>query len=237
MAKYKVGDKVRVREDLEYGKTYYMENGRCWCPYVVNSEMHKLRGQVVTITEALPYAYGVTGFDEHWFTDEMFEGLVEEKKVFTKSDLQNGDMVLRANGVVEVFVSNPGVFVGINGFMPLHKVNSDLTHTGRGHGWDIVAVRRPEHDHDCQFTAFKAELGELVYDRERDIKKLYNGKVVCINLNGTNKHLYTVGKIYQFVDGSFVADNGEEVKTWYHPFESFEEWTKCSASKFIEIKE
>jgi hypothetical protein len=69
--------------------------------------------------------------------------------------------------------------------------------------------------------------------------KYYNGKVVCVDLNGSNKYIYTVGKIYEFVDGTFTCDDGDEVHTWNsdNRFKSFEEWSKFSNSEWIEIKE
>lgn len=67
--------------------------------------------------------------------------------------------------------------------------------------------------------------------------KYYNGKVVCVENLGANASLYTVGKIYEFVNGSFIADNGEEVKGWYRPIKSFHEWERFSGSKWLEIKE
>ena len=66
-------------------------------------------------------------------------------------------------------------------------------------------------------------------------KTLYNGKVVCIDLCGCNKRIYTVGKIYQFVDGKIKTDEGCPIP--FNPVHSFEEWNSLSDSKFIEIKE
>ena len=43
--KYKVGDKVRVREDLEYGKKYGNNS--------VNSSMLPLKGKIVTISSII----------------------------------------------------------------------------------------------------------------------------------------------------------------------------------------
>lgn len=76
----------------------------------------------------------------------------------------------------------------------------------------------------------------LVYDRERDNEPLYNGKVVCIDtvLEG-NAKLYTVGKIYTFVDGQLMTDTKCKIPT--RPIHSFDEWSKRSDSKWIEIKE
>ena len=67
--KYKVGDKVRVRSDLEKHKAYggwYTSEG-----------MVKMRGEIVTIRGVKSSSYELEENDFRW-TDEMFEGLAEE---------------------------------------------------------------------------------------------------------------------------------------------------------------
>ena len=69
--KYKVGDKVRVREDLEKGKLYG--------DYSVNEDMFSLRGKIVTICN-IEYGFYMLEEDLHkWcWTDEMFFGKVSK---------------------------------------------------------------------------------------------------------------------------------------------------------------
>ena len=74
--KYKVGDKVRVRDDLERGKWYSMNN-RNFSDFA-NSEMLKFKGEDVTILDDKRfgmYLIKEDGGKWHW-TDEMFSGLV-----------------------------------------------------------------------------------------------------------------------------------------------------------------
>ena len=67
--KFKVGDKVRVRNDLVEDKDYYMAN-RSESNTVVDI-MLSLRGKVVTIKSVSPqYRIEECGF---YWTDEMFE--------------------------------------------------------------------------------------------------------------------------------------------------------------------
>lgn len=68
--KYKVGDKVRVRRDLEDGETY---GG-----WDALEDMVKMRGEIVTIRRVRSSAYELEEKGLMW-TDEMFEGLVEEE--------------------------------------------------------------------------------------------------------------------------------------------------------------
>jgi hypothetical protein len=67
MMKYKVGDKVRIRKDLDVGMFY---GG---CRFVL--EMRDLVGETVRITEVSKRDgyYRVDSNDKYW-TDEMFEG-------------------------------------------------------------------------------------------------------------------------------------------------------------------
>lgn len=70
---------------------------------------------------------------------------------------------------------------------------------------------------------------------ECEIEPLYNGKVVCID-NCMNKDAYTVGKIYQFVNGKFKNDHGTMCPL-HKAITSFYDFAKWTKSKFIEIKE
>ena len=71
--KYKIGDKVLVRPDLEEGKTYGVE--------VVMSDMLYLKGKIVTIEHVdHPDYYRIKEDPDQWhWTDEMFIGKESEE--------------------------------------------------------------------------------------------------------------------------------------------------------------
>lgn len=70
--KYKVGDKVKVRGDLEVGNDY---DGKFW-----NSDMDYLKNKIITIKKVFENCYKIQ--EDHWyFTDAMFE---EEFKIGDK---------------------------------------------------------------------------------------------------------------------------------------------------------
>ena len=73
MSKYKVGDKVKIREDLVVNNIYGGDS------FII--DMADLRGEEVTIKEVEPkfnsYRIKETGYN---WTDEMFERLAEEPK-------------------------------------------------------------------------------------------------------------------------------------------------------------
>lgn len=90
------------------------------------------------------------------------------KPTFTKSDLKDGDFILRRNKDVEVVILSLGALTGAKGFMVLADTNEDFSDKSGDTNWDIIEVRRPKHPYECQFTCFESNLGEVVYNRERD---------------------------------------------------------------------
>lgn len=90
MAKYKVGDKVKIKDDLEVSADYE-------CCIVV-SYMLPFRGQTVTISGIDYYGcYRIEEDKKRWaWTDEMFEGLAPE--TFKLSDIEFADVITFRNG-------------------------------------------------------------------------------------------------------------------------------------------
>lgn len=86
---------------------------------------------------------------------------------FTKSDLKDGDFVLKRNGCVEMVAGGSEVLVCADGFNLLKNINEDLT-SAIDEEFDIVRVRRPNTPSDYQFCCFEYEKGELVYDRDSE---------------------------------------------------------------------
>lgn len=133
--KYKVGDKVRVKEDLKVDEIYGRER------FVDN--MEHLKGKIVTIEEVMQSAYRIKENDFYW-TDEMFEYV--ENEIKTIEDLQTNDIITLRNGdklvvdydkdVVDVLVSEGNILVNLNSFNP------DLT-CKHNYDYDIVKVERP----------------------------------------------------------------------------------------------
>ena len=86
---------------------------------------------------------------------------------FTKSDLKDGDFVLKRNGCVEMVAGNSTILVCAEGFNLVKNINEDLT-SAMDEEFDIVQVRRPIRSSDYQFSCFEYEKGELVYDRDSE---------------------------------------------------------------------
>ena len=76
-------------------------------------------------------------------------------------------------------------------------------------------------------------LGSLREDMIESIAKPYTGKVVC--LDTCKCSIYTVGKCYQFKEGKFFDKN--DSKFLCPLIYSFDQWTKFSSAKWLEIVE
>lgn len=91
---------------------------------------------------------------------------------FTKSDLRDGDFILRRNGDVEMALPSMNSLVcRRDGWNDMESITENLTENfyyKTDIDWDIVEVRRPIKKSDCQFGIFEFEIGEVVYNRERD---------------------------------------------------------------------
>ena len=85
--KYKIGDKVRVRDDLRLEEVYKMDNGTDYDSVVF--EMLKLKGKeatILTYTDSNKYLISEDGGCWNW-TDEMFLGLaVSRPKIVITTD-------------------------------------------------------------------------------------------------------------------------------------------------------
>ena len=79
MPKYKVGDKVKVKDNLAHRSGYCMAGGHHSNSVV--PEMLRLRGKTVTIKEAEDAGYHIGEDNGAWcWTDDMFCGAAHSQK-------------------------------------------------------------------------------------------------------------------------------------------------------------
>jgi hypothetical protein len=80
----------------------------------------------------------------------------------------------------------------------------------------------------------------IAFDRlvgcKKEEPKYYNGKVVCVD-NYLNEPAYTIGKIYQMVDGQLIDDRETIFPTKTKKVKSFKEWCEWSTAKWLEVVE
>lgn len=98
---------------------------------------------------------------------EILEWSDYMNKVFTKSDLKNGDVLILQNGNVEIVIPGIGTRITKNGrFHWFSLLNEDLTNDS-GREYDIVKVYRPKSTDQCSFKEEFFEKGELVFKRDK----------------------------------------------------------------------
>lgn len=121
MAKFKVGDKVRVRKDLVAGERYARNSGHnCVEGLLCGSSMPNLGGEVLTIS-AIDTHRGVYQVSEYFYMwcDEMLE-----PAEFTKADLKDGMVVEFRNGDRHLVLN--GIFMAEDGWMPISDYQDNL---------------------------------------------------------------------------------------------------------------
>lgn len=87
-------------------------------------------------------------------------------KEFTKADLKTGDVVLRRNGNIEIFIRDMEIFITGREWNSIHTLTNDLRDIDSENEWDIMKVRRPKKNSDCCLNAFKYDFGTLIYERK-----------------------------------------------------------------------
>lgn len=153
--KFKVGDIVKIREDLVVDKRY---NGGCR----FDMSMDEYKGKITTIvgTNGRGDRYDLAIDNERWYwTDDMLE-LISVK---TKYDLQIGDIVTLRNGDRLIRQKN-GFTDMVDEFSNTLSCSSDLNDNLTYHGKykdsnDIMKVERP--------TGYST-----VFERQEEVKEM-----------------------------------------------------------------
>lgn len=170
MAKYNVGDKVRVKKVVK--DTY---------PSGWNSggEMDHWCGQIMTIRaiESDGDYRMKEDFNENknrgWFWEEEW---LEPITYFTKDDLKTGMSVTTRDG--EIFVVYGEHLLVLDGVEPIGNYRTDLTHCNHSY-FDIVEV----HDFNKNVTSLKdilCDLGKLIWKRKKEREILFERRILCL---------------------------------------------------------
>lgn len=135
--KYKVGDRVKIKDGLKEG---------CGCCNYVTEDMEKYAGKVMTIRAVLGKTYhmkednGEYCGDGWYWTEDMIEGLA----TFTKSDLKDGDILTYRNEDKRTYVGGKLIDEEGNSVGDINNCNEDLTRENRFYeDLDIIKVERP----------------------------------------------------------------------------------------------
>ena len=140
---FKVGDRVRIKSWEQMEKEFGMEFDWIACKCGFNSEMRHLCGRTATISEINDYKVKLTDWSDdtgglYWtISTDMIE-LVDTSK-FTKSDLQEGDIVTDREGCKSLF--HNGALRGRT--LSIYGLTDDLKDKEGESDNDIVKVERP----------------------------------------------------------------------------------------------
>lgn len=166
--KFKVGDKVRVREDLENDKMY----GN----YEFIKAMAYLKGEIITIKEILKSGYRIEE-DYYMWTDEMLEEVKKEaqQKTFREviADIKEGEVWESKSKYIRRFT---------NAIQIYHKENGRSTPSMLMSNNDKFKLQRKEYTFE---EAFKA------YEEGKEIENVKSNKRMK---KENNKHLFTYGE-------------------------------------------
>lgn len=163
--KFKVGDKVRIKKDLDSNKMYRV---------LIVSKMEEYKGKVAEIVAVR----GKTGYaldidKGYWkWSDDTFE-LVESKK-FTKSDLKDGDVVTHRDKSKSRVYKKENKIIRLDNndiFTYLCSYTEDLKNTGgAGKRLDIIKVERPAK-YETVYERVEEDKKEILDETEREYLK------------------------------------------------------------------
>lgn len=129
--KLKVGDKIKIREDLSLGKHYSVHLSRSMLS-------HKGKKAKITYVESNDGTYHLDIDDNTWWwTEDMFEPYTSK---IVKKDLRDGDKCTLKNNE-KAFVIDKTV-VTKDDVLSLYDYNSKLEHNFNSN-YDIVRIDRP----------------------------------------------------------------------------------------------
>lgn len=131
--KFKVGDKVKIREDLSLGKYYSIHLSR---------DMVLNKGKVATIIYIDPHddCYQLDVDNGNWWTDDMLKPYEIKRVEMRKSDLEDGDYCMFKNKERAIKFGQYVIMDG--GEISLREYSKKLEHNYNPN-YDIVRVDRP----------------------------------------------------------------------------------------------
>lgn len=223
--KYKIGDKVRVRNWDELSAEFNnLGDGLRLTNRCFNFKMKQYCGKVVKITDIGSSWYKIAEDKKEWhWDDDMFEPVNEKKIVITSDGTETLARLYEGKKVIltatakcspdDTFNFETGARIAFD-----RLIESPLTKALRNLREAVQNFKVP----NVEFKVIKP--------------KYYNGKVVCIAKNLYAP--YTLGKVYEFKDGRVADDRGEMLPI-QKPIKALEEWNNdpIKRAKFIPFVE
>lgn len=169
---YKVGDRVRIVSSRA-GQLRWNISGR----------MDKYMGTVMTITKVETSSDGYVKYrmkedDEYWHWYQWMIECKEEKVMFGKSDLANGDILIMRNGQRFIMMKNYGgmekdtmLAINTSGWCNPTSFEEDLT-CKHNVDYDVMKVLRPTENYANMIGDHDDEDYSTVFDRNAERKKM-----------------------------------------------------------------
>lgn len=156
MAKFKVGDKVRVKKNLHVGESYH---GVCFC-----GDMKPYLGKILTIALVDSDGdYHVMETGNFW-SDGMFESTPVQ---FTKADLKDGMVVETRESYNNRYLVLGDRLVQGGNFIYLDSCTDDLKETNNNSKFNIDKIYKPFNL--CRIeNIFKDSYLELIWERPEE---------------------------------------------------------------------
>lgn len=174
--KYKIGDRVRIVKQWNKNADRYERAND-------EGKMDQYLGTVMTIKDIRTTCRGIDTYQmeedtgKWWWFEHMID-CKEENKMFGKSDLVNGDLLVMRNGEHYLVMQNYAVrkldtWVGVNvsGWCDPESFKEDLTHNGWNNDYDVVKVMRPDFRYANPYHYDEKDY-EVVFDRNAERKKM-----------------------------------------------------------------
>lgn len=207
MQEINIGDKVKLKKDITYIDEYE-ENGKVY-------ETHHIIWKAGSIHTVKKVALGLVSLNNINTAVELCNVEKVKDEEFIKI-YRNPENHLEI--IAEDLMNNRRVIL---------ILNSNITS-------DFYDVAKEAFEQLVLRHKFNEKEGDS--DKTEEPKKYYNGKIVCTDPSKFSNR-FTKGKIYEVVDGQFLADDGYKVPThgYFSNFKDIEQWT--ATCKFIEVVE
>ena len=213
MAKFKVGDKVRVRKWDDMVKEYGIKYGTIEVPWLFTQDMKEYCGRVVTIKEVVEKS----GYHPYYF--------IKEDNRKEPCNWKFSDKMLEPEVIKDTNSKNPSIVI--------YKKDNKVIAIDKTTGKTAEAICSEDDEFNFYIgadIAFERVRGRRSALKAReDAPRLYNADIVCVESMSCN---FVRGKVYKIRNGKMVdCDWLPTSKT----FKSLEDVNKVFSSKFIEL--
>lgn len=165
MMKYKVGDRVLIRQWDDMEKEFGLDGcGDIKCRFYFTEKMKMHCGRVLTVKQASGHYYLMKEDSNQWsWSDDMIERRVD----MTKSELRSGMVVETSDGERMICVDKGGklILMGLNGYTWLDEknINDDMSYpAASGGGHAIMKVFAPQDTlNQCKNT------DDIIWERQK----------------------------------------------------------------------